>query len=490
MSHLKSPQISLAISSIRQFQRFVGKFLLIGLAVVLAEGAYAVELPDNQGVSFSQLNFTYLGASQSYSSTGQVYVDYGALPDIGSSMGFINVVSPSGDWLVQNLPVVPDITFGLSSTFDLGISGPVSSLPLCVQYTVDPMQTNPGVSVINDFAASTGGLSTVDFNAQGKGSTTRTTVPVPAAPGAITFNPSGLNEVINQPGHALSVEQDTNQCGPAALANSLQYLENTFGLNVPHDNVPGIAGNPANSLVGQIDTAMGRAQGETVGDFDYIWGKLQYLGDNVDPNKISVKYQDDSYGGNITNNGVTAIDKGGAGNPTADFILSELKDGEDVELGITWDGGGGHWVDLIGGGTTLGVPWVAFVHDAKQGDNTTGTGLFEGGMGFSYLQDTDSDGYLNFANFIDGSAGEVDIVVSQSVVPLPPAVWLFGSGLVGLIGIAKCKKKVYLSQNKQYWLTPVLIGERWRDLSRHPEALPLRWARTNWPRSPAVWIRP
>jgi hypothetical protein len=31
-----------------------------------------------------------------------------------------------------------------------------------------------------------------------------------------------------------------------------------------------------------------------------------------------------------------------------------------------------------------------------------------------------------------------DIVVSQ--VPIPPAVWLFGSGLIGLVGIARRKK--------------------------------------------------
>ncbi len=39
-------------------------------------------------------------------------------------------------------------------------------------------------------------------------------------------------------------------------------------------------------------------------------------------------------------------------------------------------------------------------------------------------------------NFSDGSIIEVDV----QVVPVPAAVWLFGSGLIGLIGIARRKK--------------------------------------------------
>ena len=33
-------------------------------------------------------------------------------------------------------------------------------------------------------------------------------------------------------------------------------------------------------------------------------------------------------------------------------------------------------------------------------------------------------------------------LVKSSVVPVPPAAWLFGSGLLGLIGIARCKSHV------------------------------------------------
>ena len=39
-------------------------------------------------------------------------------------------------------------------------------------------------------------------------------------------------------------------------------------------------------------------------------------------------------------------------------------------------------------------------------------------------------------NFSDGSVLEVDV----SVIPIPATVWLFGSGLLGLVGIARRRK--------------------------------------------------
>ena len=51
--------------------------------------------------------------------------------------------------------------------------------------------------------------------------------------------------------------------------------------------------------------------------------------------------------------------------------------------------------------------------------------------------------YVSFFGFADASApslGQYGIEISQVVVPVPAAVWLFGSGLLGLIGIARRKK--------------------------------------------------
>ena len=42
--------------------------------------------------------------------------------------------------------------------------------------------------------------------------------------------------------------------------------------------------------------------------------------------------------------------------------------------------------------------------------------------------------------FADFSIDNVSIKADVSAVPVPAAVWLFGSGLVGLVGVARRKK--------------------------------------------------
>ena len=54
---------------------------------------------------------------------------------------------------------------------------------------------------------------------------------------------------------------------------------------------------------------------------------------------------------------------------------------------------------------------------------------FHMGLGFQYHGDKTSNAYAWAVQ-----SGDV------SAVPVPAAVWLFGSGLVGLIGVARCKK--------------------------------------------------
>ena len=107
-----------------------------------------------------------------------------------------------------------------------------------------------------------------------------------------------------------------------------------------------------------------------------------------------------------------------------DWIISELKDGEDVELAIGWSGGGGHWVDLIGGGYVEGVPWLAWVHDTKQGfddmgtastaDDTTkangGLDPKSGGYGWSYVINNQLAALFGS----DTSRGQIDLALSES----------------------------------------------------------------------------
>ena len=49
-------------------------------------------------------------------------------------------------------------------------------------------------------------------------------------------------------------------------------------------------------------------------------------------------------------------------------------------------------------------------------------------------------GFLNTASFYESSGVIYDNVNFGTVVPVPAALWLFGSGLLGLVGIARRKK--------------------------------------------------
>jgi hypothetical protein len=57
-----------------------------------------------------------------------------------------------------------------------------------------------------------------------------------------------------------------------------------------------------------------------------------------------------------------------------------------------------------------------------------------------------SDLVLNFSaaglqGLADESWGLDNVQVSVAAVPVPPAVWLFGSGLLGLLGVARQRHK-------------------------------------------------
>jgi hypothetical protein len=61
-----------------------------------------------------------------------------------------------------------------------------------------------------------------------------------------------------------------------------------------------------------------------------------------------------------------------------------------------------------------------------------------------FMVDTDGDGEpdspIDLANLQIISSEGIDYLTDVPSIPLPPAVWLFGSGLLGLIGIARRKK--------------------------------------------------
>ena len=338
--------------------------------------APAVPIAPGQGVSFAQIDWTFPGAEFFDSPYGQFAADFDQLAaHTGLTAGYLNVFTAQG-WVVRNMPVFEDWSYpGLSTQFALGSLsvGDITALPVAVEFTAEPLLDFEAIPTL------TFPVGAVENNAQGRNGP-RLLPPLTGLDvSPVVFDPLGALIRWLQNGHP-SVEQDENQCGPASVANSLQWLENEFGIDVPHDPIPGIDGTPPKSLVGQLDQGMGRNPGETVSDEAAITGKLRYIDDNALGDDLVVKHWGGTFvAGDRTVGGVTSDDQTDDGLSLIEWIQREVKDGEDVELALGFEGSGGHWVDVTAAGSILGVPWVAWVHDAKQG-KPGGTGLFDGGI--------------------------------------------------------------------------------------------------------------
>ena len=92
--------------------------------------------------------------------------------------------------------------------------------------------------------------------------------------------------------------------------------------------------------------------------------------------------------------------------------------------------------NLIGGGTVSSTVDLDLISDGIGGADDFETFLFDSQWSNLwyvkfYATRQVADGTLTYVNFDN-------IVVST--VPIPPAIWLFGSGLLGLVGMARRKK--------------------------------------------------
>ena len=121
--------------------------------------------------------------------------------------------------------------------------------------------------------------------------------------------------------------------------------------------------------------------------------------------------------------------------------------------GITWNGiskipfGSGSW-----GSNPEGQAILTCSTDCSVGDAFTlfytaavplGDGSGFGGVRYRLGFDGGlpaSASFVNTAGFSDEDPGAILSGVIGSAVPIPPAIWLFGSGLLGLVGMARRKK--------------------------------------------------
>jgi hypothetical protein len=166
-----------------------------------------------------------------------------------------------------------------------------------------------------------------------------------------------------------------------------------------------------------------RRSGSPVDTLVGLRGKLRYIGKNGLADDLVVKHMGLGGGRDISEaatdpeGNLVIVTSMGLGDPvTFAGLFQEICDGEDVELGFLYKGGGGHRVELVGAGTILGVPWVAHTSDYVQShtDNDDGIDNDEGTdrVDFSFFIDTDGD---NMPNIIYNKANaNVHSFFSQS----------------------------------------------------------------------------
>jgi hypothetical protein len=379
-------------------------FLALALPAIAQDCASqgGIVVHPGQGVQLSQVSYSFqqvlANVGLQPSSTGEVDINVPQLTTIMSS-GFINVVSDAG-WVVPNLPILPGFydTYGyanISTTLNLNVSigTTVSSLNATVCYTPQPL------TQISSDSLETFAVGSTQHNGEGLGGVGTAEIPAPP-PIGFAF-PGGLFRFWLQFGHQ-NVQTALNQCAPASVANNFTWLKKVYGTPIPDQNILGLRGNPANSLVANLDLSMNsvknwntcgtsnvgreaasRVKGQAVPALSQLQGSMQYLAANNIFN-LTLKHQGfspyacDGFTGGAAYAwaGLNSAGQGVKVDP--DFIFDELYSGSAVEYdavrysraGVP---AGGHAMDMIGAGNVLGVPFIFYVSDHDQLDDDDGT---------------------------------------------------------------------------------------------------------------------
>ena len=131
-----------------------------------------------------------------------------------------------------------------------------------------------------------------------------------------------------------------------------------------------------------------------------------------------------------------------AGTTTLDLyydVEGDISYGYDFILDVIGSGG----ISNVGGGdsdlgSSFGSGWRQFGGDIY---GEIGSSVL--GFSFDFTADTGTSllisGSYTDSNFIDAPITSATLA-TVSAVPVPAAVWLFGSGLIGLVGMARRKK--------------------------------------------------
>jgi hypothetical protein len=387
---------------------------------------------------------------------GDLQLDFD--PD-NDTLFFANIVArrvvsgvPQGSpqWLVENLGVPSAVDIGVATataaqTIDLsmiGVTRGSSVVGQQIEYTVvfstAPLSLQPVfnpdfVTTIRAREYSFGGVVT------GGPANPCLDPPQPIAKAPFVDDGRPAKRVLRR--NVPNGEQGTNQCGPAALTNSLHWLAAQYPKQV--------------DLFGQSwnDTLL-KFKAYTSWNINGISARNAVVGKllfSLDPSKefdpeLVVKYQSSSVladlGASVTAGGKTANRQNDGSPPTFDWLLGELQAGEDVEIALHWLSNdatkvcGGHMVVVVGAMRVGNKMYLWTNDDGKQGPKIGDPPIPPTNGGLRTLRfhqvDIANGGFMRLSNF--GMNNRVVATFSESLSRLIiPTVSAWGMGVITLL---------------------------------------------------------
>jgi hypothetical protein len=117
--------------------------------------------------------------------------------------------------------------------------------------------------------------------------------------------------------------------------------------------------------------------------------------------------------------------------------------GQNIQLMVKGEGTDGAFVPIDQAQSLAGLLYLETKGNFKLGGSGTWGGTVystQDGVGVNIAQYSDWTGAVYALDSVDILDHGTWNYVALAAVPVPPAVWLFGSGLLGLVGIARRRK--------------------------------------------------